>query len=348
MKIRFVFVFLFHLLFLANGQFYYPLKQDAADFAKRTLLVQILAEDPLVLIKIKKLYSDKTEVEKKLNDYKELLARHNEWIKQAIQKYWKINNTIEFKTKDEIAEILKDIKVLRKYAVLNTGWKNEFHYKGSEVIPIEVYGLVAYVAEANDRHVMDLRRAREKKTDYIFKIVFPTDDIVLSDFVFAVQQFNFHLNLAASIGPTLERYRSLPYLPKFNRAGYDVVKQKTLLLPQTSIPEDKQEEVKVAYGYPLQFVTERFYEEAIDHQFAKHTYITMAWSDRQMAFAYFVVNASEGIILAELGQKPKNVAFENYALGKSNTDESYVDYKQKMGLSNNNLIELKKILNQTK
>ncbi len=344
MKIRLFFVFLLHLIFIARGQFYYPLKQDAADFSKRTLLVQIQEEEPSIIKKLEKLYTDNTELEKKRSDYKELINRHNEWIKLAISKYYKINSRIEFKTKSDIDDILKDVKVLRKYAVLNTGWKNEYQYKGSVSNLVELYGLVAYVAEASDRHIADLRRDRDRKTDYIFKIMFPTDDIVLSDFVFAIQQFNFHINLAASIGPTLERYRTLPYLPKFNKAGFEVIKQKTLLLPQSSIAPEIQDTMKSAYGYPLQYVSGKFYEEAIDHQFARHTYITMAWSDRQMAFAYFVVNASEGIILAELGKKPQDVGFENYALGKNKSEEGYVDYKQKMGFSFVNLIEIKKIL----
>ena len=340
-------VFLVNLIFIAKGQFYYPLKQDASDFAKRTLLVQIQEEEPLIIKKLEKLYTDKTDLEKRRNDYKELISKHNEWIKIAISKYYKINTKIEYKTRSEIEDILNDIKVLRKYAVLNTGWKKEYQYKGTESNPVEVYGLVAYVAEASDRHLIDLRRDRDHKTDYIFKIMFPTDDIVLSDFVFAIQQFNFHLNLAASIGPTLERYRTLPYLPKFNRAGFEVIKQKTLLLPQSSIPVDIQDTLKSAYGYPMQYVSGKFYEEAIDHQFARHTYITMAWSDKHMAFTYFVVNASEGIILAELGKKPQEVIFDNYALGKNKSEEGYVDYKQKMGFSFVNLIEIKKILNPT-
>ena len=340
-------VLLVNLIFTAKGQFYYPLKQDAADFAKRTLLVQIQEEEPLIIKKLEKLYTDKTDLEKRRNDYKELIFKHNEWIKIAISKYYKINTKIEYKTKSEIEEILNDVKILRKYAVLNTGWKKEYQYKGIESSPVEVYGLVAYVAEASDRHLSDLRRDRDHKTDYIFKIMFPTDDIVLSDFVFAVQQFNFHINLAASIGPTLERYRTLPYLPKFNKAGFEVIKQKTLLLPQTSIPVDIQDTLKSAYGYPMQYVSGKFYEEAIDHQFARHTYITMAWSDKHMAFSYFVVNASEGIILAELGKKPQEVVFDNYALGKNKSEEGYVDYKQKMGFSFVNLIEIKKILNPT-
>ena len=94
MKKGLTLIILVHILFLAKGQFYYPLRQDAVDFSKRTLLVQILEEDPTVLKKLGKLYSDKAQLEIKISQYQDLIKNHNDWIKQAVLKYWK--NTLHW------------------------------------------------------------------------------------------------------------------------------------------------------------------------------------------------------------------------------------------------------------
>ena len=335
------------------GQFYYPIQQDAVDFQKRTLLVQLLEEDEKIVKKLKSKKGNSSDnAEKLLAQYKQLIDQHNEWIKSAVSKYWKANKAgIQFKTQDEIEKILKDVKVLRQYAVLNIGWRNEYHFKDNVAQPEELYALVAYVAEATDRKVMDLKRTANQKTDYIFKVAFPTDAINLSDYILAVQQFNFHITNAANEGPTLERYRTLGAIPPFNKLGYTIIKQKMMLFPENIIEPEKKDELKLAYEYPFELAGIKMIEESVEHQFARHVYVNMLWSDRLNDFAYFVVNASEGIILAELGRKPKELEFVHHSLKKEVAEPDKLDpifsnvyYKTNIKFSMDNAVQLQHLL----
>jgi hypothetical protein len=348
-------IFILFISFLSlqplMAQFYYPIKQDAADFQKRTLLVQLMEEDENIL---KKLKSKKTGTadgnEKLLAQYKLLIATHNDWIKEAFSKYWKASKAIDFKSKSEIEEILKDMKTLRQYAVLNVGWKNEYHFKDNVAQAQELFALVIYVAETQDRKLADLKRSATQKTDYLFKVAFPTDAINRSDYVLAVQQFNFHLAVAANEGQELERYRTLTHLTPAKKVGHEIVKQKIMLFPENVIDPEKKEEVKLAYEYPFELSGQNMVEEAVDRQFAKYVYVTMLWSDRFNGFAYFVVNASEGIILVELGRKPATVEFAHHSMEK-NTSALDSDpifskqyYKASIGFSMDNVLQLQHVL----
>ncbi len=347
--------FLFFAVFLSGkAQFYYPIQQDAIDFSKRKLLVQILEEDDKAHKRLKeKNNHDKVEWEKDVVDYKKLIVQHNEWLKMAVSKYWKLNKFIEFKTQTEINEILNNPKTMREYAVLNTGWRNEYRYKNNLATPEEVYTFVVYVAEATDRHLPDLKRGPTHKMDYIFKVAFPSDVLNMSDFIFAVQQFNFHISNATVEGHTLERYRTLTHIPPFNKLGYELIKKKTLLIPEEIIEKGKEEELKLAYGYHFEIAGSKLYEEAVEQQFAKYIYFTLAWSDRQNNFVYYVVNASEGIILAELGHISPTLQFEHHALDNESTNtasgqKTAGTYKSKIGLSMNTIIQLEHLIGPAK
>lgn len=339
------------LLFLvlcgvAWAQFYYPIQQDAIDFKKRQLLVQLVEEDQKVIKSLKSKYGrNSDELTKRLEVYSQLVQKQNENLKNAISKYWKLNKAIEYKTKAELDELFKDVKSLRQYAYLSVGWKTEFHFKGNMAYPVEVFALVGYVAEAADKILPELKRTPTQKIDYIFKVAFPTDHLESSDYIFAVQQFNYHIGNATAEGQTLERYRTLTFIPPINKAGYELIKKKTLLLPFTVSPEEKREEIKIAYEYPYELAEDKMFEETIGQQFAKYVYVTMVWSDRQNNFAYFIVNASEGIILAELGHKAIDAKAMPRVTEVEKVEISQNDfYKNQIGFSLNNLVQLQHIL----
>ncbi len=345
--------FLFFLFLAALGhrthaQFYYPIQQDAVDFQKRTLLVQLLEEDEKTLKAFKSKYGkNKIQLEERLKLYTQQIQGQNEMIKAVFSKFWKANKALEFRTSKEIEEMLLDAKALRQYAILNIGWRTEYQFKnGSDnASPVEIYAIVAYVAEAKDRKLNDLKRSVSQKTDYILKIGFPTDHLETSDYILAAQQFNFHINNATAEGQVLERYRTLTYIPPFNKAGYEVIKKKILLLPTSVSEPDKREELKISYEYPFEIAEVKLFEEALQQQFGKYVYTTLLWSDRQNNFSYFIVNASEGIILAELGHVRPDTKFPNMLSETEKleiSDQSY--YKNQTGFSINNLIQLQHIL----
>lgn len=334
----------FLAFFICQGQFYYPIQQDAIDFQKRTLLVQLFSHEDFMPKKQLAKHEKGNEVAQ-LELYKQRAQQQNEMVKAVISKFWKANKSVEFKTKSEIDLLLSDTKVLRQYAVLSMGWFTESQYHNNKENQVDVFAFVAFVAEATDRNYKTLKRAQNQKLDYIFKIAFPTDILNMSDIIFAVQQFNWHISKATAEGQVLERYRTLTYVAPMSKVGFDVIRKKALLLPSEIIDGDTTKgKPSVPYNYSYELKASSFCEEAVEHQFARYVYITMAWSDRLGHFAYFAVNASEGIILAELGHKHKDEQFVTYLNIEEMGKEVMPTYKSRIGLDHHVINQLNHLL----
>jgi len=330
---------------VGRAQFFYPIQKDAEEFQKRSLIVHLIEEDEKVVKEIKsKLGKNSPELAKKLEDYSLHIKAQNDILKAAVSRYWKTSKSVEFKTRSEIDDFLSDKKILHDYAVLEVGWKTDFHSKAGVVEPVKVFAFVAYVAEASDRNIPNLKRSPTLKSDYIFKVAFPSDNLQLSDYIFAMHQFNFHLKNATAEGQILERYRTLMFIPPFNRAGYDLLKKKTLMLPPSVLEGHTMKSVDSVYSFHTTEMDSKLFEESVEQQFSKYAYITKVWSDRQSSFTYMVVGASEGIILCEMSAKTTDPKVPVHAAESDGTSF----YKNEIGISISTLGHLQHILDPNK
>jgi hypothetical protein len=92
---------------------YYGEKDDFKKMAKRTLLVEILEEDPDVIKRLSK----KESRAKQLEEYKSFIVHYNELIRISVPKYWTYNTNIEYKTETEIRNLQKS--KTNKYVLLS-------------------------------------------------------------------------------------------------------------------------------------------------------------------------------------------------------------------------------------
>ena len=69
-------------------------KDDFKTLSKRILIVETLVEHQEVISKLNKKENSKKLVE----DYKKFIKKYNEYIHITTYKYWKLNDSIDFKT----------------------------------------------------------------------------------------------------------------------------------------------------------------------------------------------------------------------------------------------------------
>src|ERR1035437_5063902 len=97
---------------------------DFKSFQKRTLVVELQEEDAKTIEKLTKKKKD-NELEK----YKRFISDYNTFIKEAVDKYWTLNDKKEYKTAAEVKEI-RD-KKNSKYVIMSY---YELTDKGGDVV----------------------------------------------------------------------------------------------------------------------------------------------------------------------------------------------------------------------
>ena len=119
MKNYFLFFFLSFILintFMVKAQIsseFFGTRDDYKALSKRILIVETLVEKYEVINKLNK----KENSKKLIADYKKFIQKYNEYIQITTYKYWKFNDSIEYKTELEVAQIKKSRS--RNYALLS-------------------------------------------------------------------------------------------------------------------------------------------------------------------------------------------------------------------------------------
>jgi len=223
-----------------NGK-YYGEKEDFKKLAKRTLLVEILEEQPDVIKRLSK----KESRAKQLEEYKGFIAHYNELIRKAVPKYWTYNANIEYKTESEIAELKKAKS--NKYAVLSY-----FELSDSDLD----------FAERSDLTVPALRYTRieepNRKPDY--KIYLPSSYIregkkyLEADFRVALlgMQENIKFNIKKDKTPQFQEFTE-----EVSEKNCSKLKDLTLLVEKDLLFKKLTiQEAQAAYGAKIEWVGE--------------------------------------------------------------------------------------------
>lgn len=255
----------------------YGEKADFITMATRILIVELQEEDPEVIKSIT--YAMLIRKEKKdslLKEYKSFISNYNIRIKSAVEKYWKYNESVEFKTSLEVSR-LKETK--------NT------KYVHLSYILLEQTGLNAAINNAPINHlgvpalIYSRMEQPEKKPDY--KICIPSTgtlnfknlDYLECDFKFTLTQMQEHLKWMIQNNKTIEFQEYAGIKAKENCSKLKNLKlqiQKNLLRnylrsevvegDQETYGDDKRKRIlaqakeeetkaKEAYGKEIDFVT---------------------------------------------------------------------------------------------
>ncbi|HLP10625.1 MAG TPA: hypothetical protein VK177_01770 [Flavobacteriales bacterium] len=93
-----------------------------SDIKGRTLIVQMLEEDPEVIADMEKKISkekkadDKAKAQKQLDDTRNFIKNYNKFMKDAVTKVWDLNKKVEYKTISEVKALRKSKS--KQYTVL--------------------------------------------------------------------------------------------------------------------------------------------------------------------------------------------------------------------------------------
>ncbi len=212
---------------------------DLKAMAKRTLVVELLEEDPKVIEKLSK----KKKRPEKLQKYKDFIALYNEMIQDAVSKYWTFNENIEYLSAMEVKDIIKAKD--KKYVILSY---------------FELGDIDDEWIDRSDLKVPALRYQRAERTlrmpDY--KIYLPSSfvrdgqDYLESDFKFAI------ICMQANIRWIIENNKILhfsKYAEKIAEENCSKLKSMTLLVDSEYLFKTTTEsKVRSVYKSDLEFV----------------------------------------------------------------------------------------------
>jgi hypothetical protein len=234
-----------------NGKLYGQ-KEDFIAMAKRPLLVELLEEDPEIIKNLSYTALKKKAIRDSLvQEYKTFIFNYNKMIKSSVEKYWKYNEKVEYKTASEVNK-LKESKnnkyvvlsyILQQQSMLTSMINNSF------INHLEIPAISYNRIEQPD-----------KKTDY--KICMPSSGILKyrlldyreCDFKFALIEMQSHLKWMIQNNKTVEFQEYAEIIAKENCSKLKNMKLQveTDFLRKNG---EQKAEAKEDYGHDLEFVT---------------------------------------------------------------------------------------------
>lgn len=218
----------------------YGEKQDFENLKTRTLIVEILEEDPKTL---KKLSSPKKAEE--LKNYVDFIKEFNNNFKTYVQKYWRLNSKLEYKTTTEVDALNKQKNTT--YAVIRFVSLND----------IDSYGLksgLSVPAISYSRIESDRRKPDAK--NYLPYRYFSNDDKSLNegDYKYVLETLQANINWIVKNDKTISFDK---YSEKMAIENCPKLKGKTLLIEDNMMMKGRStDEAKKNYGGDLKFVSE--------------------------------------------------------------------------------------------
>lgn len=146
---------------------------DIKSYNKNKLVVEVLANDAKAIAKLTKAQKDEPNA---LRDYQNFVKSYNKNIKIALDKYWKLTDTIMYLTPKEIKRLSESRE--RKVIVLSAteigGPDNFITRLGGTAIQLSIRNLGKSISEADYKIIMPYSFSRVSRnnplTDYLFTI----------------------------------------------------------------------------------------------------------------------------------------------------------------------------------
>lgn len=214
----------------------YGKPEDYKAMLKRPLIVELQEESPKVIEKLSK----NEKKADQLRDYKAFISEYNAMIREAVEKYWTINENIEYKNHTEVEALLKAKST--KYTILAYTELSDSDDNIASRSGLEVPALIYHRTEKSLR-----------MPDY--KIYLPSsfireeDKYLPCDFKFALMQMqsNIQYNIKNNVTLNFEDYAKKMMLA--NCSG--LAKNKLLVEKDFLYKSVTEAEAKEGYGKNL-------------------------------------------------------------------------------------------------
>lgn len=225
---------------------FYGKPKNFVDLKNRVLLVEVLEENKEILHDLRK-----PKQAEELAQYQMFLETLNADIKKYVEKYWKLNALIEFKTTSEINQLAKTSK--QPYAVLRYLLLNEIGVIGlntKSTVPAFAYTRIESSRLEPDAFV------------YLPFRSFNSDKAFFEcDFFFALKLLQQNVEWDISNN---KNYNFKKFAEKYVEMNCDKLKMKTLLVEEKMYPDEKdRKKLLKKYNGTVQFVTDSAINEAI-------------------------------------------------------------------------------------
>lgn len=228
-----------------SPKFYGEVK-ELKELQSRTLIVEILEEDPKTLKKL-----DKPKKQKELSDYKLFIKQFNEELKIYAAKYWKLNTKIEFKTQTEVLALNKDKN--KSFAVLRYYNLQDNNNHGADT-KLSV-GAIVYTRIESSLNQPDSKIYLPIRPDSKDKF------LLEADYKYALETLQANVKWIVSNDKVLNFDK---YADKMSDDNCSKLKGKTLLVGNDMMMKNRtQAEAKTNYGGDLKFVSESDLNNAV-------------------------------------------------------------------------------------
>lgn len=221
-----------------TSKFYGEVK-ELKELQSRTLIVEVLEEDPKTLKKL-----DKPKKQKELNDYKLFIKQFNEEFKIYAAKYWKLNTKIEFKTQTEVLALNKakdkSFAVLKYY---NLKDNNSFGLDTKMTVAALVYTRCeTSINQPDSKIYLPIRKDLTEKF------------LLEADYKYTLETLQSNINWIVANNKVIDFDK---YADKMSDENCSKLKGKTLLVGNDMMMKGRtQSEAKANYGGDLKFVSD--------------------------------------------------------------------------------------------
>jgi hypothetical protein len=290
----------FLLIFLSSSafsQFSIPIKTDAVECKNRTLLVELKEKEQKVLDKYKRkgLFQEQMEYLAKIEAY-------NQNIQDMVNKYWKLNKNILYKTTQEIEELVNIDN--HKYIVFSSGWRGEKSVVGSGISMTKYFTFSLYFSEKfkkrNQYEIDKSGKMTVSRGPYIFKISIPSNLLSEADYKFIIDQFNYNINYATELGEK-SNFWGFFQLPKCGASNYEKARNAILLIPKEMLHSDLSiTDIGKIYEYKFIVISLRENDSMVLNSLKNHIYFHFAWSDNIRDIAYVICDCETGAPIIEM------------------------------------------------
>lgn len=281
---------------ISKSQVIHLHSEDYNKTFSRPLIVETLEEDPHI---IKHLTKVSKRNQNALNEYISFISKYNIYIKEAIEKCWKLNTEVSFKTTSQIKSLIaaKDTNYVCLY--YSEAGKTFFDYASNHYLKVPTlnYSRIEH---------------HNRKIDYVIYLPIsflrPDDAYVESDLFFAIQVMQANLVFNRDNN---KNYDAATFA-KDQVKNTSSLENKTLLLDEV-LSKDLLtfNEIKNHYKYPYRFVKPEEINKAILNFDGQYAYMVSMpvevylfndeGFDQSVICMRLLVDAKNGNILSSLG-----------------------------------------------
>jgi len=216
----------------------------------RTVIVEVEEEDARVVAKLSKKEKDAD----RLQEYRDFIANNNTMLKNAVDKYWKFNSSIEYKTTTELQDIKgksKDYVIISFESIWSEG-------RSTFCVP-EIWYNRSEGKDGPDCMIfLPPSSIPEKETD-------PTMwSYVQADYDFAIEQMQAYIKYMIT---TDKRIYFADYAKKMTETNCSQIKNGTLVIDKDQLGEGVDKDaIKSEYKGPFVITDQKAYSNAFENQ----------------------------------------------------------------------------------